>query len=67
MFSGIRLKHTLIPTFDSPKVGKSEAPHFRWFGMWVVPKSFFVSGGDIFCDRLVTFYSAVRLSPIRTW
>jgi hypothetical protein len=41
----------LLSTFDSPKVAKAR-----------LPLPFFVSSGDIFNDRLVTFYSAVMLA-----
>lgn len=61
------LVHAMIPTFDSPKVGKSEAPHHALAMMRVMTDSFFVPGGDILNDRLVTFYSAARLYFIRKW
>lgn len=45
----------LLSTFDSPKVAKAR-----------LPLPFLVSSGDIFNDRLLTFYSAVMLSFIRS-
>ena len=59
------LEHALIPTFGSPKVDKSEAPHHALAMMRVMKDSFFVPGGDILNDRLVTFCSAARLYFIR--
>ena len=40
-------EHALIPTFDSPKVGKSEAPHHALALMRVVT--------DSFLSQVVTF------------
>ena len=59
--------HRCSSTFDSPKVAKARLPHpvngtTRWQTV-----SFFVSGGDIFADRLVTFCSAVWPTFIRKW
>jgi len=61
------LEQAMIPTFDSPKVDKSEAPHHAPAMMGVLTDSFFVPGGNILNDRLVTFYSAARLYFIRKW
>jgi hypothetical protein len=63
------------PTFDSPKVGKSEAPlgNARRGAFFSLKKrtkrtyrrvgrgSFFARSGDIFDGRVVTFLTAVRI------
>ena len=47
-------------TFDSPKGSKSEAPYCILIALGRMDVYFFVSGGDIFKGRLVTFSGAVR-------
>jgi hypothetical protein len=51
---------TLKPTFDSPKVAKARLPTPFFVHLLASPASFFVSGGDIFNGRLVTFSSAAK-------
>ena len=50
------LRATTIPTFVSAKVAKPR-----------LPTPFFVPGGDILNDHLVTFLTAVRPRFIRKW
>lgn len=71
----------ISPTFDSPKVGKSEAPWWnarRWafFSCKKRTKrtyrragrgSFFAESGDIVNGRVVTFSTAVWILFSRKW
>lgn len=52
-------------TFDSPKVAKARLPHPTNGIARTQTVAFFVSGGAIIADRLVTFYSAVEPMFIR--
>lgn len=54
-------------TFDSPKVAKARLPHPVNGKARKQIVSFFVSGGDIFADHLVTFSPAAWPTFIRKW
>ena len=56
-----------VSTFDSPKVAKARLPIPCVNAGYREICSFFVSGGDIFADRLVTFLTAVWPTFIRKW
>ena len=54
----------LVATFDSPKVPIARLPlPIQGWGTGC----FFIPGGDIFDDRLVTFLVAARPQFIRKW
>ena len=54
----------LDSTVDSPKVAKARLPPPI---QSCVARCFFVPGGDIFGDRLVTYWKAARPQFIRKW
>ena len=49
-----------VPTFDSPKVAKARLPIQLWLQVMDEETTFFVPGGDILDDRLVTFLTIGR-------
>ena len=61
------LQYRFSSTFDSPKVAKARLPHPVNGTARRQTFSFFVSGGVIFADRLVTFCTAVWPIFIRKW
>ena len=55
MLAGVNIMRPSIPTVDSPKVAKARLPIPLFWDVTGTKKCFFVPGGDILDDRLVTF------------
>ena len=64
MAEGTSLIGHPFSTIDSPKVAKARLPPPI---QSCVARCFFVPGGDIFGDRLVTYWKAARPQFIRKW
>jgi hypothetical protein len=67
MLAGVITMVSGIPTFDSPKVAKARLPIPFGLQVKVVAMNFFVPGGDILDDRLVTFLTIVGNLFVEWW
>lgn len=67
MLAGINSMTPSIPTFDSPKVAKARLPFPLFWEVTEMAICFFVPGGDIFDDRLVTFLMIVGNLFVEWW